>query len=189
MRRCFYGNTVGSAIGKHICAGLLALWTPERLRCLRACCIWREQSGGWDGWITEIRSRTQTIWAGARDHDFSPSRRDCAGKIRADPAGHSGTCGFFRGDGAGALGAGLRGAGYQRHRRFRVIPDAVEIAGAAGHTLHSLCQQDGHFFPRRRGADGGIAPGALRELRGYDRLARAGLTEGGEGRWPCATRS
>ena len=24
MRRCFYGNTVGSAIGKHICAGLLA---------------------------------------------------------------------------------------------------------------------------------------------------------------------
>ena len=30
-------------------------------------------------------------------------------------------------------------------------PDAVEIAGAAGHTLHSLCQQDGHFFPRRRG--------------------------------------
>ena len=80
---------------KHICAGLLAHVDAGRLRCLRACCIWREQSGGWDGWITEIRSWTQTIWSGARDHDFLQAGETAERKIRTlTCSGHSGT---FRG--------------------------------------------------------------------------------------------
>ena len=119
--------------------------------------------------------------AGARagHHDFCQAgRAGAAGGRRsrgdrADAAGHAGACGFFGRGRARLAGAGLRGAGGQRHRR-RAGPhrDAVEAAGALPRADVCVCEQDGPAGGRRRRAPAGAARPFWRRLHRFYRRAR-----------------
>jgi len=61
-----------------------------------------------------------------------------------DSAGHAGSRGFFRGNGAGIVGHGLRHTGDQR-RRWRAEPygDPVEAFETIRHPGLRFCEQNG----------------------------------------------
>gem|GEM_PF-5855411 len=118
--------------------------------------------------------------AGAGHHHLRLPGPRGMGRLGADPAGHAGPRGLLRRDGADAPGAGLRGAGHQRHRRGPVPhPDPLEAAGPLPGPHGPLRHQDGPGPPRPGGAAGRAAPGVWRRGGGLlPRQRRAGRAAG-----------
>ena len=114
---------------KHICAGLLAHVDAGKTTLAERMLY----TAG------KIRN------PGRVDHRDTFLDTDAAERSRGghgcDASGHTGTCGFFGGDGTDAAGSGLRGADCQRcGRRAEPYADTLAVAGTLSGAGFSFCQ-------------------------------------------------
>ena len=123
---------------------------------------------------------TDTLEKARGHHDLFQAGPAEDGPHRHHSAGHPRPCGFFYRDRADAAGAGLRGAGRQRHRR-RPEPhrDPLASAAAVSYPHLRLYQQDGSARPGERSPSGAAFPPSGRGLRGL--RCPAGRTGRGTG--------
>ena len=105
--------------------------------------------------------------AGTGNHDFCQAGSAAGRRAGADAAGYSRPCGFFCRGGAHIAGAGLCGAGNQRHRRHPgPYPDALAAAGALWRAGVFVCQQDGSAGSGPGGSALPAAPAAVPRVCG-----------------------
>ncbi len=110
-------------IKKPCAPGCSLMWTRGRLRSARRCSMKPGRDVPWGGSIIRTRFWIPTRWNAQGASPFFPSRRCWKRSTAPSRWWTPRPCRLFRRSRAHHAGAGLRRAGYQRHRR------------RAGHTL------------------------------------------------------